>query len=104
MLRAQTTTTRTAGIPTQPGSLYPMLVPGTQCYTWTKTDALQFKWKNDHSRDIPLAAKYTLFFVLPIENAQHAMLFLWIGSQHDGVFLFGSSYRSAGGDTVRMKC
>jgi len=62
VLRAETTTTRTAGIPTRPGSLYPMLGPGTQCYKWTKTDALQFKWKNDPSRAIPLGAKYTLFF------------------------------------------
>jgi len=31
------------------------------------------------------------------------MLFLWIGSQHDGVCLFGSGYRSAGGDVVRIK-
>ena len=61
MLRAQTTTTHTA-IPTRPGSLYPMLVPGTKCYKWTKPDALQFKWKNDHSRAMPLAAKYTRFF------------------------------------------
>jgi len=31
------------------------------------------------------------------------MLFLWIGSQNDRVFLFGSGYRSAGGDMVRIK-
>jgi len=43
MLRAQMTTTRTAGIPTRPGSLYPMLVPRTQCCKWTKPDTLQFK-------------------------------------------------------------
>jgi len=43
MLRAQTMTTRTAGIPTRSGSLCPMLVPRTQCYKWTKPDALQFK-------------------------------------------------------------
>ena len=61
MLRAQTTT-RTTGIPTQSGSLYPILVSWTQCNKWTKPDTLQFKWKNDHSRAIPLAAKYTLFF------------------------------------------
>ena len=62
MLKAQTTTIRTAGIPIRPGSLYPMLVPRTQCYKWAKPDTLQFKWKNDHSRAIPLGAKYTLFF------------------------------------------
>jgi len=62
MLRAQTTTTRTARIPFGPGSLYPMLVPGTQYYKWTKPGALQFKRKNDHSRAMPLAAKYILFF------------------------------------------
>jgi len=39
----------------------------------------------------------------PIESAQHVMLFLWIGSQNDKVFLFGSGYRSAGGDTVKTK-
>ena len=32
VLRAQTVTTRTAGIPTRPGSLYPTLVARTQCY------------------------------------------------------------------------
>ena len=57
MLRAKTTISRTAGIPTLPGSLYLMLVPGTQCYKWTKPDAPQFKWKNDHSRAVRLAAK-----------------------------------------------
>jgi len=103
MLRTQTTTTRTAGIPTRPGSLYPMLMPQTQCYKWTKPDTLQFKWKNDHSRAIPLGATYTLFFFFPIESAQHAILFLWIGSQNDRVFVFGSLYRSAGGNTVRTK-
>jgi len=36
MLRAQTTTTRTAEIPTRPGSLYQLLVPQTQCQRWTK--------------------------------------------------------------------
>ena len=87
MLRAQTMTTRTAGIPTRPGSLYPMLVPRTQCYKWTKPDALQFKWKNDHSRAIPQAAKYTIFLFFPIESAQHVMLFLWSWSQNDKVFL-----------------
>jgi len=88
MLRAETTATRTARIPTRPGSLYPMLVQGTQCYEWTKPNALQFKWKNDHSRAIPLAAKYTLFFVFPIESAQFVILFLWIGSQNDRVFFW----------------
>jgi len=103
MLRAQTTTTRTAGIPTRPDSLYPMLEPRTQCHKWTKSDTLQFRWKNDHSRVIPLAEKYTPCFFFPIESAQHVMLFLKIGSQNDRVFLFGSGYRSAGGDTVRIK-
>jgi len=46
---------------TRRGSMHPMLVPGTQCYEWTKPDALQLKWKNDHSTAIPLAAKHTLF-------------------------------------------
>jgi len=63
-----------------------MLVPRTQYYKWTKPNALQFKWKNGDSRAIPLATKYTLFFFLPIENAQHVMLFLWIGSQNDSFF------------------
>jgi len=79
-----------------------MLVPGTQCYKWTKPNALQFNWKNDHSRAIPLATKYTLIFVFPIESAQHVILFLWIGLQNDRVF-FGSGYRSAGTDMVRIK-
>jgi len=78
-------------------------VPRTQYYKWTKPDTLQFKWKNNHSRAIPLAAKYTLISVFTIESAQHVMLFLWIGSQNDRVFLFGSGYRSAGSDTVRKK-
>jgi len=30
------------------------------------------------------------------------MLFLWIGSKNDKVFLLGSGYRSAGGDTVSI--
>jgi len=42
-------------------------------------------------------------FFFPIESAQHVMLFLWIGSQNDRVFLSGSDYRSAGGYTVRIK-
>jgi len=32
MLRIQTTTTRTVGIPTRPGSSYQLLVPRTECY------------------------------------------------------------------------
>jgi len=31
------------------------------------------------------------------------MFFLWIASQNDRVFLFGSGYRSAGGETARIK-
>jgi len=38
------------------------------------------------------------FFDFPIESAQHVMLFLWIGSQNDRVFWFGSGYRSVGSD------
>jgi len=96
-------TIRTAGVPTRPSSLYPMLVPRTQCYEWTKPHTLQFKWKNDHSRAIPLVAKYTPCFFFPFECAQHVMFFLWIASQNDRVFLFGSGYRSAGGETARIK-
>jgi len=44
------------------------------------------------------------FSIFPIESAQHVMLLLWIGSQNDRVFFFGSGYRSAGGDMVRIKC
>ena len=50
-----------------------------------------------------LAAKYALFSVFPIESVQHVMLILWIGSQNDRVFLFGSGDRTAGGDTVKIK-
>jgi len=32
------------------------------------------------------------------------MLFLWVGSQNDRVFLFESGYRSASGDAVKIKC
>jgi len=52
---------------------------------------------------LPLAANYTLFFVFIIESAQHVMLISWIGSQDDREFLFESGYRSAGGDTPRIK-
>jgi len=31
------------------------------------------------------------------------MLYLWIGSQNDRVFLFGNGYRSASGDMVLIK-
>jgi len=31
------------------------------------------------------------------------MLFLWIESQNNSVFLFGSGYRSTGSGTVRIK-
>jgi len=86
MLRAQTTTTRTKGISIGSGSLYPMLVPGTRCYKWTKPGALQFKWKNGHRRAIPWRQNTHYFFVFPIESAQHVMLFLWTGSQQDRVF------------------
>jgi len=106
MLRDQTTTTCTVrrnSHSTRFIVVYPMLVPGARCYKWTKPDALQFKWKNDHSKAIVLETKCTLFFVFPIESAQHVMLFLWIGSQNDRVFLSGSDSRSAGGDTVRIK-
>jgi len=43
------------------------------------------------------------FSFFPIESAQHVMLCLWIGSQNDRVFLFGSGYNYAGGDTVRIE-
>jgi len=65
--------------------------------------ALQFKWKNDQSRAIPLAAKYKVCF-FSIESARHVMLlFLWIASQNGMVVLFGSGYRSAASDTARKK-
>jgi len=80
-----------------------MLVARTQSHKRTNPDTLQFKWKHDHNRAIPLAAKYTLCFFFPIESAQHVMLFSWIGSQKGRVFLFGSVYGSAGSDTVRIK-
>jgi len=44
---------------------------------------------------------YTHFLFLQLK--EHVMLFSWIESQNDRVFLFGSGYRSAGGDTVRIK-
>jgi len=68
--------------------MYQLLVTQTQCYKWTKPDALRFGWKNSHSRAIPLAAKYTVLFCFPIESAQHVMLFLWIGSQNNDRFFF----------------
>jgi len=84
MLRTHTKTTRTAGIPTRPGPSYQLLVPRTQCYNWTKPDTLQFKWKNNHSRAIPLAAKYTRLLFFPIESAQHMMLFCGLGQKMTG--------------------
>jgi len=47
--------------------------------------------------------KIHTMFLFPIESAQHVMLIFWITSQNDIVFLFGSGYRSAGSDTVRIK-
>ena len=55
---------------------------------WKMTTAGLFLWRQ--------IAHYVFF---PIESAQHVMFFLWIGSQNDRGFLFGSGYRSAGGDT-----
>jgi len=98
------TIARSAGILTRPGSSCQLQVPRTQCYKWTKPDTPQLKWKNDHSRAIPLAANTHYFSVFPIESAQHVMLFSWIGSQNDRVFLFGSGYRFAGDRTVGIKC
>jgi len=40
------------------------------------------------------------FFVFPIESAQHVMLFLWIGSQNDMLFLVGSGYQRCTGARV----
>jgi len=91
-------TTRKAGILTRQSSSYQLLVPRTHCCKWTKPDTLQFKWTNNHGRAIPLAAKCTLLFCFSIESAQHGMFFLWIVSQTDRVFLFGSGYRCTGGD------
>jgi len=100
-------TTRTARIPTRPGSSYQLLVPQTQCYKLTKPDHYSSNGK------ITLAELYrrqqnrhyfsAFHALILIVNAQHVMLFLWIGSQNDRVFLFRSGYRSASGDTVRIK-
>ena len=43
-----------------------------------------------------------IMFLFLIESAQHVMLCLWITSQNDRVFLFGSGYTSAGSDKVRI--
>ena len=43
------------------------------------------------------------FSVFPIGSEQHVMLFLWIGSQNDRVFLFESGYSSTGDDTVGIE-
>ena len=103
MLRSQTTTTHTTGIPTRPSSLYPMLVPRTQCYKWTKPDTLQFKWKNDHRRAIPLVTKYPLFlFFSDWKCTTCDVIFMdWV-TKWQGVFV-GSGYRFPGGDTARIK-
>jgi len=71
-------------------------------FKWTKPDTLQFKWKNSHSRAYLWWQNIHYFSVFQIESAQYVMLFLWIGSKNGRVFLFGSNYRSAGSDTVRI--
>jgi len=87
MLRSQTTITPTAGIPTRPGSLlFLMLVPGAQCNKWTKPDALHFKLKNDHSRAIPLAAKYTLYFCFPDWKCTTCDVIFGLGHNMTGCF------------------
>jgi len=96
MLRGETTTTRTVGIPTRPSSLHQILVPRTQCCKWTMPDTLQFKWKNNHSRAVPVQAQYTIFlffYRLKVHNmwSSHnstVMLYLWMKSQNGRVCLF----------------
>jgi len=45
------------------GAIYlPPHMTRAQCYNWTKPDTLQFKWKTNHSRAMPVAAKCTLLF------------------------------------------
>jgi len=104
MLRAQTTTNHTTGIPTRPCALYLMLVPRTPCYKWTKPDTLQFKSKNDHSMATHLAANYTLFICFSDWTcATCDVIFMdWVTNYR--VFFFGSGYRFAGGDMGRTKC
>jgi len=67
---------------------YQLLVPRTQCYKWTKPDTLQFKWKNNHSRAIPLAAKYALLFWFSDWKCTQCDAFLWNASQNDRVFFW----------------
>jgi len=89
MLRAQTTTTCTAGIPTRPGSLYPVLVPGTKCYKWTKPDALQFKRKNDHSRAISPGGKiHTIFLFFRLNVHNMWCYFYGLGHKMTGCFFW----------------
>jgi len=74
----------------------------TQCYNWTKPDTLQFKWKNSHSRAIPLVAKYTLLFCFSNWKCTTCdVIFMdWV-KIWQGVFV-GSGYGSACSDTVRI--
>jgi len=74
----------------------------TQCCNWTKLNTLQFKWKNNHSRAISVAAKYTLFFCFSDWNCTTCFVIFMVESKNDRVFLFGSGYWSAGGDMFRI--
>ena len=64
------------------------LLPRTQCYTVSGQSQVHYRsngkmttaglylwWQNTH-----------YFSVFPIDSAQHAMLFFWIGSQNDSFF------------------
>jgi len=102
MLRAQTTTTCTAGIPTRPGSLCQLLAPRTQCYEWPIHHSSNGKIA---TAELHLWRQNTHYFsIFSIENAQHVMLFLWIGSQNDRMLLCVSGRGEHGQDQDWISC
>jgi len=104
VLRTQTTTTRTAGIPTHPGSSYELLAPQHELSVIIGQTEIHYSSNGKITTvELYLWRQNTHFFsVFPIESAQHVVLFLWIGSKNDRVFLLGSGYGSVGSDTVRI--
>jgi len=80
-------TTRTSEILTRPGLSYQLLVPRTRCYKWTKLDTLQFKWKTNHSRSMPLAAKvHTTFLFCRLRVHNMWCCFYGLGHKMTGCF------------------
>ena len=72
----------------------PIASPWKKSFRRPWPDTLQFKWKNNHNRAIPLAAKYTLIFCFSNRRCTCDVIFMdWV-TKWQGVS-FGSGYRSA---------